>query len=390
MRRFSNQERRSRIGVRHRLAKPAQTVEEVATSLVGLHSSDPATIYLSCRSRLADFHLAQLEEALYERRTLVRHLGMRRTLFVVPVDIAALMDAACTRLLAPPQRRRLTGYLESQGVTGDGERWLAAVEADTMSALHRLGPATARELSAEVPALTTKLKFGGDKSWAGVVGVSTRVLFLLATSGKIVRTKPLGTWLSSQYRWAALSAWLPDGFEEFDTARAQAKLVKMWLASYGPGTLLDISWWTGWGKRLTRQTIDACGAVTVSLEGQEGFALAEDLEAMPEGDSWAAFLPSLDSTTMGWKERSWYLGDHQPVLFDRNGNGGPTIWLDGRVVGGWSQGSNGAIRYRLLDDVGRYASARIAEQAGALESWFGDTRLTPRFRTPLEKELTAE
>jgi hypothetical protein len=390
MRQFSNQERRRRLGIRHHLADPAQTVEEVATSLVGLHSSDPATIYLSSRSRLADFHMAQLEEALYGRRTLVRHLGMRRTLFVVPIDVAALMDAACTRLLAPPQRRRLTGYLESQGVTGDGEKWLAAVEADTMAALRRLGPATARELSAEVPALTTKLKFGGDKSWAGVVGVSTRVLFLLATSGKIVRTKPLGTWLSSQYRWAAISDWIPDGFEEFDTAAAQAELVKLWLASYGPGTLLDLSWWTGWGKRVTRQAIDSCGAVAVDLEGQEGFALADDLEAVPEVDNWAAFLPSLDSTTMGWKERSWYLGDHQSVLFDRNGNAGPTIWLDGRVVGGWSQGSNGSIRYRLLEDVGRYASARIAEQSGELEGWFGDTRLTPRFRTPLEKELTAE
>ena len=38
-------------------------------------------------------------------------------------------------------------------------------------------------------------------------------------------------------------------------------------------------------------------------------------------------------TFMGWKERDWFLGEHAEPLFDRNGNAGPTVWRDGRVVG---------------------------------------------------------
>ena len=122
-------ERRARLGGRHHLAAPAPAIEPVVTDLVGLHSSDPVTIYLSCRARLDGFERSDLEEALYDRRTLARMLGMRRTLFVVPVDVAAAMDAACARALAPPERRRLIGYLQDQGLAPDGATWREDVEA---------------------------------------------------------------------------------------------------------------------------------------------------------------------------------------------------------------------------------------------------------------------
>ena len=51
---------------------------------------------------------------------------------------------------------------------------------------------------------------------------------------------------------------------------------------------------------------------------------------------WVALLPGLDSTVMGWKERAWFLGGHQHALFDVNGNAGPTVWCNGRIVGGWA------------------------------------------------------
>jgi hypothetical protein len=389
MKRFSAEERRRRLGHRHHLSASAVSVDEVAASLVGLHSSDPATVYLGCRARLDDFTGSQLERALYEDRTLLRMLGMRRTMFVVPRDLAAAMDAGCTKFLAAPERRRLIGFLERQGVAENGDTWLRDVEGRTSRALDRIGPATAKQLTTEVPELATKLKFGEGKTWGGQVGVSTRVLFLLATSGQIVRGKPLGTWLSSQYQWATMTGWLPEGLAQISSDAAQIELVRRWLASYGPGSLADIAWWTGWGKRVTEAALAGCRAVVVDMAGQPGYALPHDLELSEENADWAAFLPSLDSTIMGWKEREWYLGAHQHVLYDRNGNAGPSIWFNGRVVGGWSQGPEGDVRYRLLDDVGSSGQMLIAAAAGPLEEWLGDSRLVPRFRTPLEKELSA-
>jgi hypothetical protein len=39
--------------------------------------------------------------------------------------------------------------------------------------------------------------------------------------------------------------------------------------------------------------------------------------------------------------------------------------------------------------VGREAAGAVDDAAVELEAWLGDRRFTPRFRTPLERELIA-
>ena len=77
------------------------------------------------------------------------------------------------------------------------------------------------------------------------------------------------------------------------------------------------------------------------------------------------------------------------ALFDRSGNIGPTVWWDGRIVGGWAQRADGAVVFRLLEDAGAAAATAVTAEAESLRSWLGPVRVTPRFRTPLERELSA-
>ena len=77
-----------------------------------------------------------------------------------------------------------------------------------------------------------------------------------------------------------------------------------------------------------------------------------------------------------------------PVL-NRSGNAGPTVWWDGRVVGGWAQRKDGEIAVRLLEDVGAQGTGAIETAAERLKCSLGPVRVTPRFRTPLERELSA-
>ena len=390
MRRITTAERRARLVTRHHHLAPAASVEEAAASLVGFHSSDPITVFLSAWARVSEFGIADLEEALYDRKSLVRMLGMRRTLFVQSPEVAAIMDVACARDLVPPQRRRLVAMIEDQNLAGNGEAWLSEVEQATLEALGSLGEATARELTDVVPELGLKLTFGEGKTWGGEVGISTRVLFLLATTGRIVRARPRGSWKSSLYRWVLLDRWLDGGLLEFDVAQAESELLRRWLGAYGPGTITDLQWWTGWTLTRTRRTLARLDVVEVVLdEAGTGLVLADDLEPPGDGHS-IALLPGLDPSVMGWKERGWFLGSHQPQLFDRNGNAGPTVWVDGRIVGAWAQTASGRVVVRLLEDVGAEAAAAIDAEAGRLESWLGDSLFKPRFRAPLEKELAAQ
>jgi hypothetical protein len=389
MRRVGVRERRARLGARHRLASRGATVEEAAGAVVGLHSSDPATVYLSSWARVDGFEPADLEDALYRRRSLVRMLGMRRTMFVVPVDLAPVMHEACTRALIPGQRTRLVRMLEEQRVAppGRGEAWLARVAAETLAALAARGEATARELTADVPELRAKLTFGQDTTWAGTMGVSTRVLFLLATEGLIVRTRPLGAWTSGQYRWATTEHWLGAPLREIDHTEACSELLGRWLRSFGPATMTDIRWWTGWTAALAKATLGAIDAVEVQLADGIGYALTDDLDRAGDAGPWVALLPGLDPTVMGWKDRGWYVGDRGTDLFDRNGNAGPTVWANDRVVGAWAQTEAGEIVVELFARLDAATRARLDAERERLAAWLGDVRIRPRFGTPLGKEL---
>ncbi|MGW0735579.1 DNA glycosylase AlkZ-like family protein [Streptomyces sp. NPDC002851] len=81
--------------------------------------------------------------------------------------------------------------------------------------------------------------------------------------------------------------------------------------------------------------------------------------------------------------------DHVSALYDRNGNIGPTIWADGRIVGAWAQRPDGHISRRLLTDPVTESRTAIDTTAHALSTWLGPTRITPSYRTPLERELAA-
>jgi hypothetical protein len=391
VRRIGVAERRARLALRHHLAPAARAAGavEVARDLVGLHATDPASVFLAAAARLRAPEVAAVEQALYEDRLLLRMLGMRRTMFVVAVELAPVVHAACTQAIAVAQRRLTVQLLEQSGVAEDPARWLEEVEAATLEALEARGGATAAELSAAEPRLRHQVQLAEGKSYASRQNVTTRVLLQLAADGRIVRGRPRGSWISSQYRWSPIGSWLPGGMAAWSTEAAQAELVRGWLAGFGPGTAADLRWWTGLTAGQVKRALAAAGAVEVDLDGTPGLVLADDLEPPPPAGPWVALLPALDPTVMGWSGRAWYLGEHGPALFDRNGNAGPTVWWDGRIVGGWAQRRDGEVAVRLLEDVGAEGAAAVDAAAGRLQAWLGTVRVTPRFRTPLERELSA-
>jgi hypothetical protein len=391
VRRITDDERRSRLGVRHHLARSArgERVDLVAGNIAGLHATDPATLMLSAQARLREPSLEAIEDALYVERSIVRILGMRRTMFVVPVDFAPVVQGACTRGLVPGERKRFIAQLERAGIAADGARWLQDTEQQTLRALRARGEATAAQLAADVPALREKIAVAQDRPYATVQGVSWKVLFLLAAGAQIVRGRPLGSWTSTLYRWAPIESWMPGAFAECETDAAAARLAHRWLAAFGPGTMADLKWWTGWTVGLLKRALAQLDTVEVELDGGEvGLVLAGDEEPVAAVEPWAALLPGLDPAPMGWKSRAWYLGEHRERLFDRSGNIGPTVWWQGQIVGGWAQRkAGGELVVELLEDVGADAAAAIDAEAARLRVWLGDLRVTPRFRTPLEREL---
>ncbi|QES10693.1 winged helix DNA-binding domain-containing protein [Streptomyces venezuelae] len=386
-------ERRARLGVRHRLAGSARggTAEEVAGALVALHGTDPASVFLSVGARLREGvgPVGDVERALYEDRSLVRMHGMRHTVFVFPAALAAAVQASTTDPAAVRERTVLLGHLAA-GSAFDAE-WLAETERLVLAELAVRGEATGSELGVAVPVLRSTYVYGKGTRQEGVQSVASRVLRVLGMEGRIVRGRPQGTWTSSRFRWAPA-----DPHPALDPAEARAELIRRWLAACGPATETDLKWWTGWKVTDVRGALASVGAVRVTLDEGTGFVLPDDVDPVPDPKSgadaepWAALLPALDPTPMGWQARDWYLDpEHRAALYDRSGNIGPTVWWNGRVVGGWAQRPDGEIVHRLLTDVGAAAERAIAAEAERLAGWVRGVRVTPRFRTPLERELSA-
>ncbi len=376
-------ERRARLAVRHHLAPAgkAVTVAGAVADIIGLHGTDPASVYLAAWARTGADQAA-VEHALYTERALVRMLGMRRTVFVVPADLVPVIQAACTDQIAERMRRDLARQVQDSGIAADGAKWLEEAGEATVRALTARGTATGAELAQDEPRLRAKIIYAAEKSYGGPVNVTTRLLTLLSAEGLIVRGRPRGGWTSSQFTWFAAG-----DQPRPPAATARAELARRWLHAFGPAPRADLQWWTGWTAGQVRQALDQLEVIEVDLGGVTGVMLAADEDAPTAAEPWPALLPALDPTAMGWRDRAWYVGEHSAALFDRSGNIGPTAWWDGRIVGGWAHRKAGEIAVRLLEDIGAEASAAIAAEAQRLREWIGPVRITPRFRTPLEREL---
>jgi hypothetical protein len=383
---IDTEERRARLAERHRLLPRTRTddLPQIADDLVALHSSDPVTVFLSAMTRMVHPSIEAVEQALYVDRSLIRHHGMRRTLWVATAQVVRLFHAAATRDLLATERRRTCQLLAASGVE-EPEQWLAEAEAQILADLREHGPSTAREIGQRGTALRQRLHLAPGKAYAAVQSAHTRVLYILGFDGKMLRGQP-SNWINGAYRYVDAESWLPGGLGDLDARQASAELADRWLRRFGPATTADLKWWMGWTMSRTKQALADCGAVEAELDGGPGWLAADDSLVGPV-EPWVAVLPGLDPTIMGWKQREWYLPNASSEVFDSAGNGGPSLWVDGRVVGAWAQAKDGRIHTHYFERVAAARRREIDQRVDQLKTWIGGTRFTVRFPGDIHARL---
>src|SRR5690606_38980798 len=250
--------------------------------------------------RTAGVSADDVEHALYEERSLVKQIAMRRTLFVFPRDLlpAALGSAAAR--VAAEQRRLITRDVERHDVAEDGAAWLEAATravlahlagsgplsarelreqlGDLLTHLAGSGPLSARELREQVPELTGTFTVSPEKRYGGTFQIAPRVLTVLGAEGRITRGRNAGHWRLGRPTWTLTEAWLGERPEPLGPEEGYAEIVRRWLRTFGPGTLEDIQWWLGSTKTAVRAALAAVDAVEVGLDGgRTGWVLPDDL-----------------------------------------------------------------------------------------------------------------
>ncbi|WP_207842378.1 winged helix DNA-binding domain-containing protein [Williamsia soli] len=388
---ISTEQRRARLLRRHGLVPEtyAQTAEGVADAVVGLHATTASTVYLSTWARMGSFDIPELDRALYVDRTLVKQLAMRRTLFVFGRPALADAVSAVGTRVAASERTNMLRDLRRSDDFPDPEGWIETAREAVTGALTGGRTASSTELRKELPALEGVIRHGEGKAWSGVAGMGPRVLSHMCAGGTIVRGPNDGNWLRSRPKWSSMTDWLGEPLRIDDPETGHRNLIRRYLQRFGPATETDVVWWLGSTKTAVRTALSQLEVVEVDLEGgQLGYVLPDDLEPVDAVEPAALVLPELDPTVMGWKQRDWYLGSHAPHLFDRNGNGGQTLWWDGRIVGGWYQRADGSIGTHLLEKVNRAATKAVKVRAEELSAWLGDHRPKPGYPAPFLKDFT--
>ena len=135
--RITDDERRRRIGVRHALS-PAHRlgdVPAVTEAMTVLHATEAATVHLAVAQRSEGLTTDDVDAALYDDRSVVKQLAMRRTLFVFPRDLLPAAWGSASARVADSERRRIAKVVTEAGIAPDGAAWLEAARAATLERL---------------------------------------------------------------------------------------------------------------------------------------------------------------------------------------------------------------------------------------------------------------
>lgn len=388
MRHIDDAERRARLARRHGIA-PAYRYEgpvDATSAMVAMHATEPASVHLGLHARVDHLSVDQVDQALYGDRSLVKQLAMRRTLFTFARDLVPFVLGSASSRIAGAESRRLAKDVEQAGVASDGATWIDAAIAQIRDVLDRGGDLDAAALREAIPDLNSRITFGSG-TWAQEAPASGRVITVAGARGDIVRGDNGTHWRQSRPRWSPMERWMGAPIPDVDESAGYLELIRRWLWTFGPGTEADLVWWLGGTKTAVRAALTSLEAVEVTLDGGgHGFVLPDDVDPCESVTPWAALLPALDPTTMGWKERDFYLQpDDVPFLFDTAGNGGTTAWWDGEIVGCWVHEPDGSVRVVPRRDLPSDAVAALNHEAERLTSWLDGVVVNSVYASPQQR-----
>ena len=265
--------------------------------LVALQAQYAPSPYVALWSRLEGFRKEQLTRALADGRVLKAGV-MRATLHVVTRELYPYIEAAHIE----SQRGRIEGI-------GTDPAALAAAWPDR--------PLTAAEAHAFAGE-----QLGTDDRWT--------IAFTLRAM-PWVRTAPLGEWPHTKPS--------PDALWREPLATSEegaARVVRDYLAAYGPAAREDVEQFTGYRRRQTDSALERMR----TCEDEQARVLY-DVPRAPLADAAipapVRFLPPYDSIILAHRDRSRILPDAHldTVLRRKNATTLATFTVDGFIAGAW-------------------------------------------------------
>jgi uncharacterized protein YcaQ len=335
-------------------------VVQIADDIAGLHATCPTTPYLSVFARSRDFSRADLDEELYIKRSLGKFRSARKTLYVLPKEMIPYAHAAMKTMLED----RFEKYIQYQGFTRE------EYENTAKSILELLQ-------DNGMPTTDIKKALGTKANVSAIVNV-------MCDQGLLIRGEPKQGWKSNIHTYKLFQEYLPDvNLHQVDESTAKKELIKKYLIAFGPVTIHDISWWTGFTKTEVKKIMEELEHEITNIQiepsGENHIMLSTEEELLqstnPSDKPIVNLLPALDSYLMGYKKRDRYLKqEHADFMYDRSGNATSAILVNGRIVGIWdfSEDKEPVVKLFLFENVEKELMKIMSAKASEIGEFMAD------------------
>ena len=327
---------RSGLAVPAGNARPADAV----AAMCGAHAQVLSAAELSVGLRLGGATRADVREALWTERSLVKVFGPRGTVHLLPTRDLALWTGALAAIPAPTPAPAPAGGLPADWrLTAEQTEEVVAAIGGALDE----GELTIDELSEAVIAAVGPR--AGDLVVPGFGDMWPRwrqALPLAGARGVLC----FGPGRARRVTYTSPRRWQP-GFRPLSGPTAVRELARRYLHAYGPATPQHFARWLGaprpWADELFASL--AGELQQVDLEGRPAWQLAADADAatLPAAAPGVRLLPYFDAYTVA--------GQPRPLLFpgaaaDRamsHGQAGtfPVLLINGTVGGVWHQRRSG-------------------------------------------------
>ena len=333
---------------RHGLAgRPGDSPAAAAARTTAVQAQDNLASRLGVRARAGGLTDADVQHAIETDRTVARTWLMRGTIHLVDAaDLRWLL-----RLTGPSVQRKYRTRWRQLGLTEDVLDRVLALLPEILAD----GPRTRPEIRTALAERGLRLDHPDPQ-------VHSHAIVFASTAGLVCRGPDRGR----NSTFVLLDDWLPDAPPGPSGDDALAELARRYFAAFSPATATDFAVWSGLAAGravgLIRDEL-----TPVEVDGRAGFRLG-----VTPAERGLRLLPAWDNYLVGYRDRSAIVA---PELQPRVYQGGwirPTVVLDGRVVGTWTQ-DNGAGRVTVdaFEPLTRTARNQVDREVADLGRFLG-------------------
>jgi hypothetical protein len=318
---------------RHALSAPSQdaTSADITAGICGAHAQVLSAAELSIGLRIAGATRADVRDALWNERSLVKTFGPRGTVHLLPARDLAMWTGALSAIPSQspfPSDVRLTP-----------EQTDAVVEA--IDAALDDAELTVDELSEAV--IASAGAWAGDLVMPAFNGMWPRwrqAVDTAANRGALC----FGPDRGRKVTYTSPRRWLP-GFQPADGRTALAEVVQRYLYAYGPATPQQFARWLGAPQRWSVELFASLAAELqpVEVEGAPAWVASGDTAISSAAPRGVRLLHYFDAYVVGChpRERLFPGPAAERALAGGQAGNFPVLLIDGVAAGVWHQRRSG-------------------------------------------------